>query len=663
MLALAAKETIDGLSANSLSADELMHWQQLRLLCEALVPGIWLLFSRTYSRSDRHKQFSWRVLLYVTVAVLPLAFAAAFWNELFVARPTLTGTGGLILYLTWPAVVVQAAALCMAVGAMMNLESTFRASVGLMRWRIKYMLLGVGLILAVGLFISSQAVLYRGVDPSVNFIDALAGILGVVLIVRSFSRAGHFELQVFPSHAVLQRSITVLVAGCYLLGVGVFAKIVHYFGGEGTSAFTALIMLLALVGLALLLQSDRIRVRMGHFVSRNFHRPLYDYRAVWKKFTDGTATRMSRPDLCRALVRLIADQFQALSVTIWIVDEHEGVVSFGASTSRSGEPTEDRQIHRVSMEAVIRYFRSHPAPVDFEEPTETWAATLRAWHPAEFAEAGHRVAVPIFSRGEVIGLITVGDRVGGVAFGLQDFDLLACVAEHAAANLLNADLSEKLLQAKELESFQKMAAFFVHDLKNTASTLNLMLKNLPLHFDDPLFREDALRGIAKTVTRINDLTGRLNTLRHELKITLGEVDLNELITQALGALRFAPEIQVERDLTPMPRTKLDRDQINKVVVNLLLNASEAMPHGGRLRVATGRNDTSVIITVADTGCGMSAEFLARSLFRPFQTTKKTGLGIGMFQCKAIIEAHGGKITVASEASQGTVFQVFLPRAA
>jgi putative PEP-CTERM system histidine kinase len=236
------------------------------------------------------------------------------------------------------------------------------------------------------------------------------------------------------------------------------------------------------------------------------------------------------------------------------------------------------------------------------------------------------------------------------------------VAEHAAASLLNLQLSQRLLQAKELESFQKMAAFFVHDLKNAASTLSLMLKNLPVHFDDPEFRQDALRGIGKTVTRINELTGRLNTLRHELKLNLVEADVNELVRTAVAAVQLGPDVERLEQLEEVPRIRLDREQIGKVLLNLLLNAGEAMEGRGELRVGTGKSEGWLVISVADTGCGMSADFLNRSLFRPFQTTKKTGLGIGMFQCKAIVEAHGGRIAVTSEPGAGSVFQVFLPQA-
>ena len=238
--------------------------------------------------------------------------------------------------------------------------------------------------------------------------------------------------------------------------------------------------------------------------------------------------------------------------------------------------------------------------------------------------------------------------------------MLKCVGDHVTSGLRNVHLSQKLLQAKELEAFQTMATFFVHDLKNAASTLNLMLQNLPEHYDDPAFREDSLRGISKVVTHINRLIGRLSHLRHEQPIQAVEMDLNGVVNGALVGLEQAAGSLLEKDLRPVPKVMLDKEQFAKVVTNLVLNATEAVAQDGKVRIGTSVEGNSAVLTVADNGCGMSAEFLSRGLFRPFQTTKKSGLGIGMFQSKMIVEAHGGRIMVASEPGEGTTFQVFLP---
>ena len=156
----------------------------------------------------------------------------------------------------------------------------------------------------------------------------------------------------------------------------------------------------------------------------------------------------------------------------------------------------------------------------------------------------------MIAAGELLGLMILGDRVGGALFSLQDFDLLKCVGDQVAASLLNCQLSQKLLQAKELEAFQTMSAFFVHDLKNTASTLNLMLQNLPVHFDNPAFREDALRGIAKSGQHINNLIGRLSVLRHDLQIHPRDSDLNDLVSKILASWNGPPAFNSAKTSAP-----------------------------------------------------------------------------------------------------------------
>src|SRR5207237_8631240 len=101
-----------------------------------------------------------------------------------------------------------------------------------------------------------------------------------------------------------------------------------------------------------------------------------------------------------------------------------------------------------------------------------------------------------------LGVVSLAERVVGIAYRTDEFALLKCIGDQIASSLLNLRLAEEVVFNKELEAFQAISAFFVHDLKNAASTLRLMLQNLPVHFDDPNFRADALRGIGETTNRI-----------------------------------------------------------------------------------------------------------------------------------------------------------------
>ena len=456
---------------------------------------------------------------------------------------------------------------------LMNLERTYRAAVGTMRWRIKFMVLGLGVIFAVQAYTSSQIMLFRAIDLSWPIVNSGALIVGGVLIVRSLLREGHFETDVFPSQSVLHNSLTVLVAGIYLLIVGALARLVAFLGGDASFTVKAFVVLLALVLLTLVLLSDRVRLRTRRFVSRHFQRPFYDYRTVWRKFTEATARRVERAELCVEIVKVISEIFQALSVTIWLIEEGQGKLGLARFDVAVRSDARGRlELDAAETAQTIAVLNTHPEPIDLDASAEKWAVALRRLQPDDFHKGGNRICVPLIAGGELLGVMMLGDRVSGERFSLQDLDLLKSIGDQVAANLLNIKLSQRLSQAKQLEAFQTMSAFFVHDLKNTASTLSLMLQNLPIHFNDPQFREDALRGISKTVTHINDLIKRLSLLREEISIQPVEADLNAAVSEALKCLDAVPAVELVKEFRPLPKVRLDPAQIQNVVVNLVLNA-------------------------------------------------------------------------------------------
>ncbi len=657
-LALLAVESLcRGWAIQAGDATTAVAWHQWQVWWLAVLPGVWWLFSLSYARGNAAEFLRrWRAALAVAFG-LPVAVVAVWFDSVVVAAEFvaelqqwvfLLGAPGLALHLLWLVGVVV---------TLMNLERTFRAAVGTMRWRIKYMVLGLGTVLVVRLYTSSQALLFRHVNTGLETIAAVGLMIGCGLMARGVWRTRQTTVDVYPSQSVIQGSLTVLLAGVYLVVVGLFAKWVERWGGDAAFTLKAFLVLAALVLLALLLLSDQVQLYKRRLISRHFQRPLHDYRRVWQTFAEGTLSQVEAPALCQATVKLVADVFQALSVTLWLTDPSQSRLRFGASTSLTD--TTAAKIDPPLVEALTP-LREQPDPFDLDAARGEWADALRRCQPGEFRRGGRRVCAPLVARGQLLGVLLVADRVGGVEFGQQDLDLFKCVAGHVAASLLTARLSQDLLKAKEFEAFQTMSAFFVHDLKNTASMLSLMLQNLPAHFDDPEFREDALRGIGKTVRHLDQLIGRLNLLRRELKLQPVETDLNEIVTRSLEGWEQTAGMELTRELQPVPRVRADPEQLGKVLTNLVLNARDAVAPAGKVRVATRQENGSAVIEVSDTGCGISPEFLEKSLFRPFQTTKKGGLGIGMFQSKMIVEAHGGRIEVASALGKGSTFRVVLP---
>jgi len=659
-LVLLALETLcEWASFRTDTREAMLAWQRAAFLLNALNPAVWLAFSLTFARGDPGRfLYRWRWILLGLGLGLP-ALVLAFYPVLIVDTGPLPPPGNWyfrghpVVRVLYTGVVVG------AVLVLTQLESTYRAAVGTGRWRIKYAVVGLALLFGTRIYTASQALLYAGPNFQLALINAAALLLACGLIGLALYRSRLIVLDLYPSAIAIHRSLTILLSGLYLVVVGLLATWVTRVGGESAFPLVAFVLLVGAVGLSVLWMSDRVRQRLRLFVSRHFRRPFHDYRLVWSRFTERTSARLDRHELCREVARLISETFEALSVSIWLLELSRSRLVLAASTSLPAGETRAVDVNHLLPE-LSRLATEKPQPVELERSRAGWCELLRQVNPAFFQEGGSRWGIPLVAGQELVGFLVVGDRVAGMAYLPEDLELLTCLAEQLASALRTLLLSEQLVQAREWEAFQTMSAFLVHDLKNTASTLGLMLRNLPLHFDKPEFREDAIRGLGRCARHINELIERLTTLRHKPQIQKKPVRLDQVLHAALETLGKPEGIEIETHCPELPPLLLDPAAVRSVLTNLLLNARDAITPPGRITLDVSVHGGWLCLRVADTGCGMTPEFIAQKLFRPFQTTKKNGLGIGMFQVRTLVELHGGRLEVQSQPGQGTVFTVWLP---
>jgi putative PEP-CTERM system histidine kinase len=220
-------------------------------------------------------------------------------------------------------------------------------------------------------------------------------------------------------------------------------------------------------------------------------------------------------------------------------------------------------------------------------------------------------------------------------------------------------LSERLVRSHEFEAFHRLTSFVIHDLKNSISALSMLSDNALRNFADPEFQRDTIKTVSKTVERMKALLARLSTAPASDGLRLEPVDLAALALEAATPLVKNDRINLVKDLAPLP-ISADADALSRVVQNLITNAMQSIDGEGTVRLRTFARDGWALLSVSDTGCGMSEEFMRRSLFAPFRSTKKGGWGIGLYQSKGIVEAHGGSIEVSSREGAGTTFTIKLP---
>jgi signal transduction histidine kinase len=239
--------------------------------------------------------------------------------------------------------------------------------------------------------------------------------------------------------------------------------------------------------------------------------------------------------------------------------------------------------------------------------------------------------------------------------------------------LMTKQLSEKIAREAETQQFQsfvRLSAILTHDLKNAIEALSLTVTNMERHFDNPEFRLDAMKTLRKATENLRTLVARLSnpvtTLSGEHKRPT-PVDLVPMLRRVISstAKPAGDTHEIEIKLPESLFALVDVERMDNVVENLIINALEAMANRkGTLTIEAGQTyEGKPFFSVADTGVGMSRRFVEEKLFHPFATTKKRGVGLGLYTCREVVRANGGSIEVDSREGAGTTFRVVLPSAA
>jgi len=224
-------------------------------------------------------------------------------------------------------------------------------------------------------------------------------------------------------------------------------------------------------------------------------------------------------------------------------------------------------------------------------------------------------------------------------------------------------------ESRQFQSFVRLSAVLTHDLKNAIEALSLTVANMERHFDNAEFRADAMKSLTGATDNLRALVARLSnpvsTLSGEHKRPT-PVDLVPMLRRVIARIAepAADKHEIKVELPEKLLALVDDVRMEKVVENLIINALEAMnKEHGVLTIAAGTTDEGKpYFSVSDTGEGMPQRFIDERLFHPFATTKRRGVGLGLYTCREVVVANGGSINVDSKEGSGTTFRVVLPSA-
>ena len=394
MATLAVESALGGMSLQASQPEKVAYWQSLVLATRSLLPGFWLAFSLTYSRGN-YLEFlaTWKFFL-AAAFLVPIGISLGFRSELVHLLPPVGAEQGWSLSFGGAGRALNALYFIAAVMILNNLEKTFRSTVGTMRWRIKFVVLGIAVIFAARIYTLSQDLLFSRYDLTLTDIEAGALFIGCALIAIGYLRNGIAEIDVYPSQSFLQGTVTVLLAGGYLFVIGLLAQLIALLGGAGSFRTQAFLVLLGIACLAVLLLSERLRQKIRRLVSRHFKRPQHDFRKVWLLFTQRMSGVLDREAVCATAAKLISETFNVLSVTIWRVDEQKERLVFGASTALRA----DDKLELSLPSALPPKTRKISQPFNLEKLKEEWAENLKQVSATQFRTGRESDLPPVIGR-------------------------------------------------------------------------------------------------------------------------------------------------------------------------------------------------------------------------------------------------------------------------
>jgi putative PEP-CTERM system histidine kinase len=549
-------------------------------------------------------------------------------------------------------------------------EQIYRNTPPQQRWSVKFLALSMIGLFGFDLVMLSDALLFEALNANWWAARGFANAILVPLIAIASARIRNMKFEFGLSHNLAFHTATLALAGGYLMLVASAGYLVNLAGGSMGGALQAFLAFCALIALGVLLFASNVRSKIRVFIAKNFFTYQYDYRQEWLNFTDAMSQNSGQvvdsTVIAKRAAQALCRLMEAKSAAVWIRDaenQYAQIVNLemGFATPET----------LLATDPLVVFLRERDWVISSSEYVENPKIYGDSQFPDWVSEPSAILVAPLQLHGELVGFVLLADPRATINLNWEVRDLVKTLGRQTASYLAQQQATRKVVELQQFESFNKMSAFVVHDLKNLVAQLNLLMANAARHKDNPEFQADMLSTVENVLGRMQGLLLqlRLGTKPSEPAIAIDVEKVIRLAVESKGTLFSTLELKIEAAKQLLVKGHSDR--LSRVIGHLIQNADEACRQrrnksaDGKLtdciiEIQVAVVDQKVRISVKDTGIGMEAAFVREKLFRPFNTTKGMGMGIGTFESAEYIREVGGSLKVESEPSVGSVFTISLP---
>ncbi len=550
---------------------------------------------------------------------------------------------------------LAASQLAWAVFGLVLLEQVFRNQAEASRWSAKPLCLGLGGVFVYDIYLFAQAVMFGDFDGDALSARGLVHALAVPLLLVASRRQAHWLARVQVSKTAAFYSASLLLIGIYLLVIAAAGYYVKFFGGSWGGTLQVALLAAALLGLTVLVFSGALRARVRVFLNKHFFRYSYDYRLEWLSFTAMLSSKSTPQEVGGLVVRGLADMVECPAGALWFKalgdDRYVQSAAWNLPQRDTAEPV-DSPLCRFMREREwivdVASAQAAAAPEPEAGIVPPWLQQLdKAW-----------IVVPLLVADEMLGFVVLAQPRTPIELDWEVRDLLKTAARQAASFLALIHATEALLETRKFDAFNRMSAFVVHDLKNIITQLGLMLKNAERHSDNPEFQKDMFETVGNSVEKMRQILLQLREGPRPAGVP-SRVDLSPIVLKIQRAAAMNGRL-VNVEIVHAVAARGHEQRLERVIGHIVQNALEASAPAGTVAVHLRQHDGLAQVVVDDTGTGMTEDFIRTRLFRPFNSTKASGMGIGTYESALYVKELGGRIAVRSQIGQGSTLTIELP---